>query len=168
MSTVTQDLLIGTDPAGGVDLGGFLVRPIVDAAATGGHVTVVDHVIPPRMLASPWHVHHTTVEISIVVSGTIGARIGDREVTAGVGEVVYKPTGIWHAFWNPTDEPARIVELLTPSGFEHFFTDAADAIGPDGPDLQRFGELVARHDLDVDPSVGPDLIERHELTRATV
>lgn len=149
------------EQTGGVDLGGFLVHELVPAAATGSRVTVVDHVVPPRSLAAPVHVHDETVEISIVTEGRIGVQIGDEEFEAGVGDVVHKPAGIPHAFWNPADEPARLVELLTPSGFEHYFTELAAAFGPKGPDLERVAAIAAAHDIELDPrSIEPLLARR--------
>lgn len=32
----------------------------------------------------------------------------------------------WHAFWNAGDEPARILEVISPAGFERFFEELAD------------------------------------------
>ncbi|MFC5381415.1 cupin domain-containing protein [Aquipuribacter nitratireducens] len=148
---------------GGVDLDGFLVHELVPATATGGRLAVVDHVLPPRSLASPWHVHARTVEISVVVQGTVGVRIGDEEMTAGPGDVVHKPAGVWHAFWNPGEEQARLVELITPAGFERFFWDLAKSVGAQGSDLDRIAEVAAEHDIVVDPTSVEWLVSRYGL-----
>jgi uncharacterized RmlC-like cupin family protein len=51
------------------------------------------------------------------------ALLGDDVVEAGPGDLVYKPRGQWHTFWNAGDEPARILEIISPAGFERFFAE---------------------------------------------
>src|ERR1700761_38553 len=41
------------------------------------------------------------------------------------GEWALKPRDVEHAMWNPTDEPARIIEVLTPGGTERWFEELA-------------------------------------------
>ena len=36
----------------------------------------------------------------------------------------------WHTFWNAGDGPCRILEIISPAGFEHFF-DEGDPFGFD-------------------------------------
>ena len=55
----------------------------------------------------------------------MGALLGDDVVEAGPGDLVYKPRGQWHTFWNAGDEPARILEIISPAGFEQFFAELA-------------------------------------------
>ncbi|MGB8381653.1 MAG: hypothetical protein WCG47_10460 [Dermatophilaceae bacterium] len=37
--------------------------------------------------------------------------------------MLFKPRGIVHALWNPTDEPVVVIEFISPAGFEHFFEE---------------------------------------------
>jgi mannose-6-phosphate isomerase-like protein (cupin superfamily) len=162
-TTTTLQGVLRPDQPGGLELGGGRVRELVPAATTDGRMTLLEHLLSPRSLGSPVHTHADTVEISIVTQGTIGVLLGDREFEAVTGDVVVKPAGIPHAFWNPTDEPARFVELLTPSGFERYFTDLAAIWGPMGPDLDRIGEVIEANDIVADFSTVPELMERHGL-----
>jgi quercetin dioxygenase-like cupin family protein len=157
--------VVVAEQRGGLELGGGLVRELVAAAATDGRVTLLEHRLAPRSLGSPVHTHERTVEISIVTDGRIGVQLGSDELVAEAGDVVVKPVGIPHAFWNPTDEPARFVELLTPSGFEHYFEDLGSIWGPAGPDPARIGEVMSGHDIAADLSSVPDLMARHQLVR---
>jgi quercetin dioxygenase-like cupin family protein len=159
----TSPGVLRPDQPGGLELGGGRVRELVPAAATDGRVTLLEHLLTPRSLGSPLHTHADTVEISIVTRGTIGVLLGDEELEAEAGDVVVKPAGVPHAFWNPADEPARFVELLTPSGFERYFTDLAAILGPSGPDLDRIGEVIAANDIEADFSTVPALMARHGL-----
>ena len=60
-----------------------------------------------------------------MVSGTIWARVGDREIQAPAGTYIWKPRQVMHTFWNPGPEPALIVETISPGGFERLFEQVA-------------------------------------------
>jgi hypothetical protein len=40
----------------------------------------------------------------------------------------FKPRGQWHTFWNAGDQPLRILELISPGGFDEAFIEM-DALG---------------------------------------
>ena len=80
--------------------------------------TIGEHPVAPGVLAAPTHTHSREDELSYVVHGTIQAQLGDRIVTAGPGDVIWKPRGVPHAFWNPGPERALVLELIVPGGFE--------------------------------------------------
>ncbi|HEV2871123.1 MAG TPA: cupin domain-containing protein, partial [Actinomycetota bacterium] len=86
-------------------------RFMVDGADTGSRLSVVEHTLGPRVLAGPLHFHTREDEFSYVLEGRLGALLGDQEVVAGPGELVFKPRGQWHTFWNPGEETTRILEL---------------------------------------------------------
>ena len=107
----------------------------IEGHETGGAFSVVEHPVEPRTLVVP-HVHEREDEYSDVLEGEIGARIGEQELTVGPGAYVLKPRGIPHTFWNPTDRPARLLEIISPAGFEMFFREwAALLTNPGEPDL---------------------------------
>jgi quercetin dioxygenase-like cupin family protein len=63
----------------------------IDGPQTGGRFSVVHHQLPPRTLAAPLHRHHREDEYSHVLTGTLGALLGDDVVTAEPGVWVFKP-----------------------------------------------------------------------------
>ena len=146
-----------------VRVGGFSAHHLVDSDRTGGNLAIMDHILQPRWIGAPLHTHAYTVEISIVVSGRIGVQIGDDELVAEPGEVVVKPAGVPHAFWNPGLIEARFIEILTPPDFADYFKGLEDAWGDQGPVMDRLAALMAHHDIELDPSSLPVLIERHGL-----
>ena len=77
----------------------------------------------PRALAAPLHRHTREDEYSFVLQGRMGALLGDDVVEAGPGDLVHKPRDQWHTFWNAGDEPCRILEIISPAGFEGFFAE---------------------------------------------
>lgn len=127
-------------------IGGVGVELKVSAEQTGGAFSIVEHPILPGALVPP-HIHHAEDELSYVVEGTIGARIGDRVVEAGRGAYVFKPRGVPHTFWNATDREARLIEIIWPGGFERFFDELAQAFDDGGgtPAPERVSELADRY-----------------------
>jgi quercetin dioxygenase-like cupin family protein len=99
---------------------------------TGGAVAVVEHGFPVGALVAP-HLHTREDEYSIVTEGEIGFRSGDREVVLGAGGYITKPRGELHAMWNAGNVPARMVEIISPAGFEEFFHEVADLIAGGSP-----------------------------------
>jgi quercetin dioxygenase-like cupin family protein len=114
--------------------------------------SLVEHPIAPRTLAGPSHVHQHEDEYSYVLEGDVGFEVGDETFTARAGQLVAKPRGIWHAFWNATDEPARVLEVISPPGFERYFEELAQLIPPIRPerDLEGLAKLQARYGLTMD------------------
>ena len=82
------------------DPDGVRDRFLIDGRDSGGSFSLVQHLFAPRALAAPLHRHSREDEFTVVLSGRIGAVLGDAEVEAGPGEVVFKPRGQWHTFWN--------------------------------------------------------------------
>jgi mannose-6-phosphate isomerase-like protein (cupin superfamily) len=136
---------------------------LADASATGGAASFVLHPLAPRALGSPVHTHSREDEWTFVLGGHVGVEVGDRVVLAAPGDMVLKPRGVPHAFWNPTDEPARLLDVITPGGFETYFEGLGEILAAPEPDLARLGELAARHGVRMDPASVPRLIAEHDL-----
>lgn len=144
-------------------LGSIGVRFMVDGAASGGGFSLVEHPMSSRALAAPLHRHLNEDEYSFVLEGQVGALLGDEVATAGPGALIFKPRNQWHTFWNAGDAPARILEIISPAGFELFFAQVVELGGIMKADPQRLGELSAQYGLEMDPSSVPSLIERFGL-----
>ena len=98
-----------------------------EETAEGGF-SLVEHPMPPRRLAAPVHKHSREDEYSYVLEGRMGALLGDDVVYAEAGDTVFKPRDQWHTFWNAGDTPCRILEIIAPGGFEHFFDELGAAV----------------------------------------
>lgn len=142
------------------DFGGLGVAWKIDEADTEGRFSVVHHPIAARALAAPLHRHHKEDEYSYVLSGRLGALLGDDVVVAGPGSWVFKPRGQWHTFWAAGDEPCHIIEVISPGGFEDYFREVAAAWG----DVEAFGRISEKYSLDIDLESVPELCERFGLT----
>ena len=93
----------------------------------------------------------------------MGAELGGDAVFAEVGDLVFKPRNQWHTFWNAGDTPCRILEVISPSGFELFFEELAEIVVDGAPDEARFGPLRERYGLEMQLDSVPRLMEQYEL-----
>jgi quercetin dioxygenase-like cupin family protein len=146
------------------------VRFMVDGETSGGGFSLVEHDIPPRTLVAPLHFHTYEDEYTYVTQGRIGALLGDDVVYGEPGDLIFKPRGQWHTFWNAGDEPARMLEIISPAGFEKFFAQLVELPrGEDGmPDFEQLAALGARYGHKFQPESVPVLLERFGLEAAPV
>jgi mannose-6-phosphate isomerase-like protein (cupin superfamily) len=144
-------------------LGSIGVRSIIDGVEAGERFSLVEHPMGPRALAAPLHRHNREDEYSFVLEGRMGALLGDEVLEAGPGDLVFKPRKQWHTFWNAGDEPCRILEIISPAGFERFFMELIDLGGVSAVAPQVMAELCARYELEMRPDSVPELIERFNV-----
>jgi mannose-6-phosphate isomerase-like protein (cupin superfamily) len=147
-------------------LGGIGIRFLIDGAESGGGFSLVEHPMEPRALAAPLHRHSREDEYSFVLEGRVGADLGGEIVYGEVGDLIFKPKGQWHTFWNAGDAPARILEIISPAGFEKFFDIVTDLAARGELDPARMATLAAEYGTEVDLSSVPGLIAAHGVTFA--
>ena len=163
MDTTTSPRIIGPDDAKEGFLGSIGVRFMIDGEEAGGDFSLVEHPMSPRALAAPVHRHTREDEYSFVLEGRMGALLGDDVVEAGPGDLVFKPRNQWHTFWNAGDGPCRILEIISPAGFERFFKELSDMGGSLAADPEDLAQLNERYGLEMRPETVPDLLERFGL-----
>jgi quercetin dioxygenase-like cupin family protein len=132
-------------------LGSIGVRFMLSGEDTGGGFSLVEHPMPARALAAPLHRHTHEDEYSFILEGRVGALLGDEVVFGQPGDLIFKPRGQWHTFWNDGDTPARILEMISPAGFERYFEEMVELLlGPGPPEPHDLGDVAARYGLEVD------------------
>ena len=139
------------------------VRFMVSGDESGGGFALVEHPLPPRALAAPLHRHTREDEYSFVLEGQIGAKLGDEVVFGGPGDLIFKPRDQWHTFWNAGDTEARLLEIISPAGFERYFEELVELFAAGPPEPEVLAEVAARYGLQTDPSSIPVLIAEHGL-----
>ncbi|MCI2422531.1 cupin domain-containing protein [Saccharopolyspora sp. K220] len=144
----------------------------------GGEVAIVEHPFAVGTITAP-HLHTREDEHSIVLAGQIGFRSDDSEVVLGPGGYITKPRGQMHAMWNAGSEPGRIIEVITPGGFENYFRDLGEllvshASEPVGQgvrtlhELPEFAELADKYGLSYGtPDWLDDVMDRYGLKPPT-
>jgi mannose-6-phosphate isomerase-like protein (cupin superfamily) len=143
------------------ELGGCDARFLVWSEESGGGFSLVEHPIPPRSLCAPLHRHTGVDEYSFVLEGRMGALLGDDVVYTEAGELAFKPRDQWHTFWNAGDEPARVLEVISPGGFEHFFREFDETTKDGSFDPVALGE---RYGIEFEMESVPRLCAEHGLT----
>ncbi|HEY5980000.1 MAG TPA: cupin domain-containing protein [Microlunatus sp.] len=124
-------------------------------------MTLIEHRLDPGVLAAPIHRHSREDEISLVLAGRMGVLSDDDTVFALAGDVVFKPRGHWHTFWNAGDEQLRLLELITPGGLEELFHRLGDPAADYDP--ETLPALVAVYGCEVDFAATMPLVELHGL-----
>jgi quercetin dioxygenase-like cupin family protein len=149
---------------------------------TGGEVAIVEHPFAVGAITAA-HRHTREDEHSIVLDGQIGFRSDADEVVLGPGGYITKPRGQMHAMWNAGAVPGRIIEVITPGGFENYFRELGElltsgphepgAVGEPAPgtnlhESREFAELAAKYGLTYgEPDWLEDVVARYDLTRPT-
>jgi quercetin dioxygenase-like cupin family protein len=166
MSLLTPPTLTVVQPNEGPtgELGTIGVQFKLWGHETNGAVSVVEHPFPVGALVPP-HLHTREDEYSIVTEGEIGFRSGDREVVLGAGGYITKPRGELHTMWNAGDAPARMIEIISPAGFENFFHEMSELMVAGPPDFEDLVRLAERYGLEFgSPAWLPDLVGRYNIT----
>ena len=145
-------------------LGGIGVRFMIDGHESGGGFALVEHPMGPRALAAPMHRHTREDEYSYVLEGRVGASLGGEVVYGEPGDLIFKPRGQWHTFWNAGDEPARILEIISPAGFEKFFEQVTGFAERGELNPALMAGLAAEYGTELEFESLPGLISTHGLT----
>jgi mannose-6-phosphate isomerase-like protein (cupin superfamily) len=136
-------------PPGGGDVVAFGMTIKLRSEQTGGAFALLEGVMPGRTQGPGLHMHTREDETTYILEGALKFRIGEQTFTATAGSTVFKPKGIPHTFCNPFDEPARVLAIVTPGGFERFFEDQVEIMKtmPQGarPDPEALQALAGKY-----------------------
>lgn len=120
MSVEKSKVLIGPDD--GARLPALHMVHKVMAEDSGGSLTVEEWGLPPGQMIPP-HTHTREDECNFVLEGELTCDVGGEVVVAPVGSYVLKPRNVPHALYNAGTETVRVLEILTPGGFEGYFDE---------------------------------------------
>jgi quercetin dioxygenase-like cupin family protein len=102
--------------------GGSELAILLDAAITGGQLTVID-THPRRGDASPVHIHHHDDEVFLLLEGAMTVWAGDQRYQLQPGGFAFLPRNIPHAV--RYDMASRALVLCTPAGHQETIFRAA-------------------------------------------
>lgn len=144
-------------------LGSTGVRFMIGEADTAKRFALVEHPMAPRALAAPLHRHSREDEYSYVLAGRMGSLLGDEVVFAKAGDLVFKPRNQWHTFWNAGDEPASILEIISPAGFERYFGELSDLLAGGKMQSSDLADLCSKYGLEMKPESVSELMQRFQV-----
>lgn len=154
---------IGPTDGKAVQLPTLGVRFMAWTEETGGGFSLVEHPIEPKTLAAPVHKHANEDEYSFVLEGRMGALLGDDTVFAEAGDLIFKPRDQWHTFWNAGDEACRILEIISPGGFEHYFDELDELASRPDFEPSMIDPVAQRYGLEIDFERVGAICEEHGL-----
>ena len=160
----TEPLHVPREGGHTIQIGGFGTTVKVASQLNSGAVSIVEHTLEPGLMGAVPHLHHNEDEVSHVLEGELTVQLGNEVVTARPGEIVVKPRGQFHAFWNAGTGTVRFLEVIAPGGFVHYFEELAAIITVDAPpDIGAIMALATRYRLEFDIGALQPLLEAHGL-----
>ncbi len=137
---------------------GTLVTIKVAGELTGNALAVTEHLVPVGAGLPP-HIHHVEDEILYILEGEIAGHCGAQPLRVGAGGTLFLPRGVAHTWHAAGAEPARLLMVTTPAGYERFCAAAGELAPvralPEGPiDLAAAMEKL----LAVAPQYGVEML----------
>jgi quercetin dioxygenase-like cupin family protein len=145
-------------------LGALGLRFMITGAQSGGGFTLLEQPLGPRALAAPLHRHSREDEYSFVLTGRIGALLGDEVVFGEPGDLIFKPRGQWHTYWNAMDHESKMLEIISPAGFEGYFDELITLFAGGRPKPEVAAAVAARYGLEMDFASIPRLVAEHGVS----
>ena len=103
-----------------LDLGDHRIYIVLSASEMASDIVIAEVEVDPGG-GPPRHLHTREDEIFLIQAGRFAFQIGDEAMEAGPGDSLFAPRKIPHAWRCISEEPARMVCLLTPgTNFEAF------------------------------------------------
>jgi len=96
---------------------------------TGGAYSLTEMTVSPHGAGPPAHHHTDCEEAFYVISGELRFEVDGSTIHAPSGTFVVVPRGAQHAYTNPAEQPAQVLVLISPPGFEQHFIDMGEATG---------------------------------------
>lgn len=126
---------------------GDVYRFLATGSETGGSYASFEAIVPPGG-GPPPHIHRREEEWFWILEGEISFWEGERKVVAGPGTFVNMPVGSRHCFKNETQQTARMLITVTPSGLEELFLEVGQVLEDDHgtipqPTAEEIQRLIA-------------------------
>ena len=87
------------------------------------------------------HIHHDDIEWFYVLDGKVEYRLGDEVAVLGKGGFLLIPRGQVHSFQTLGESPAKLLVMVLPAGFEHFFEEV-EAMQESGMEIRQVLSVV--------------------------
>jgi quercetin dioxygenase-like cupin family protein len=133
------------------------------SSSVNGSAAVVEHTLEANSIGAPMHRHTHEDEISYVLEGQLSVIQNGVEQTAGPGEYIVKPRGIFHTFWNATDKRIKFIEIISPGNFEYYFAEVEPFLVSDTPQFYKLAATAKNYGLEIDVTGADAIIKKYRL-----
>ena len=107
-------------------LGPSKITHKLDGNAIGGRFGMIEYSVAPRFIApTVWHWHTKESWVGYVAAGTLLVAFPDHQLEVPSGGLIVVPPNCPFAWSNPGDEPAKLLSIYSPAGFENFFREVS-------------------------------------------
>lgn len=132
----------------------FIVH--VSGEDTDGRLSLVEGLLPPEAM-TPLHVLPRVSQILYVLEGELTAYLPGMSRVLRRGDAMYQPVGVPQTHRVTSSEPARVLAINSPAGFERFFVETgrqAESLTlppPEAspPDLEQLAAIAAAHGIEL-------------------
>ena len=129
---------------------------LLAASQTGAHLGIFESLDQPGY-GPPRHIHKAEDETFYVLSGEVEFWLENRTTLHGPGDVVFIGRGREHTFRVVGEMPARMLTVMTPGGFEVFFSEMAKGRYRIPQDMREIAAIGAKYNLEfTGPPLGQD------------
>ena len=102
----------------GIGNGVNIVRTMIRQSQTNNHFSCIEGYVAPKRMGPPIHLHKEADELMYIVEGTAGMMVDGEIFMVEAGGFGFRPHGLVHTFFNPSDKPLRFIDMFPNQGFE--------------------------------------------------
>jgi quercetin dioxygenase-like cupin family protein len=125
------------------------------AQAPDHPIAVTDSTVPPGFPGPVRHRHAEMTDIFYVLEGELAIELEGEWRVLGPGSFVLVPPGVAHTFANRGPAPARVLNIMQPSGNEQYLKEVAKRMAEGHPmSPAEMAEIAVRYDFEPLPEDG--------------
>ncbi|WP_117210078.1 cupin domain-containing protein [Allorhizocola rhizosphaerae] len=121
-------IIVNTAPIGPLMVGTSQCFVRLTGEDTGGQLSIVEFTMPPGAMGAAPHIHHGHTEEFVITEGEITFDLAPGTEVVGAGGTVSVPPGAAHGFRNASGQPARLIGLFRPAGYEQYFREVHEMV----------------------------------------
>ena len=127
---------------------------LLSAEETGGAFSMFEFCIAQGQ-GTPPHIHSREDETFYLLEGELEFTVAGKSIHARAGDILFGPRNVAHNFKGLSANPARVLCLTSPGGFEKFFTAIGKVVqdksqppaAPTDADIQKLQQLAGSFGL---------------------
>jgi len=129
---------------------------------TDGRFDFMETLVHP-LQGPPLHIHSEQDDTFYVLEGQLTVQIGEEIMDLGPGDFACARKGTPHTFTNVTDQPVRVLNIMTPGGFDQTLEELLPLYFAETPDPAAIEAVCQKHQVSF---IGPTLPMRLGLVPA--